>query len=481
MSWLDLLRVWDCKEIKKRFGDPNDGGYTMVLSDNYDQFLSAGVGANTSFESDVLDYYNDLECNIFDYSAIWLPHPHKNLKLIKKYISSVNSENATNLKNEIAGHENILLKMDIEGGEWEFLSSCTSQELSVFKQIVIELHGLGTNEWSATIGEKIKDLSLLLTTHTLVHLHGNNYARMVEVEGIMIPTVAECVFLRKNNEEVYNINSKPNPAPGLDQPNCQHIPDLNLNHWPFRIPKDCILTNIGESTNQILQYEGAIPLDTSNHELCNNPLIPRLLHIVWLGVDDSPDWFWKNLRTWRKLLNRKWQIRVWTMGDLCGNEFSEDVLNKVEKAHVPAQKTDILRCAILEKYGGFYFDADFIPLNDLENLLCKFWWADAIGCNERTFDWPYLTNAFMACVPHHRWVQLALSYTLEAELNTRDIHLKTGPICTGRAAVQKGVNILLLPTRWFYRVKGVEPDPKTMFASHQWAASWLENFDRYCT
>ena len=67
----------------------------------------------------------------------------------------------------------MILKMDVEGAEWEILSCINENILARFDQIVLEYH-----ELLAADKEKEKlifsALSKINSKHKLIHLHGNN-------------------------------------------------------------------------------------------------------------------------------------------------------------------------------------------------------------------------------------------------------------------------------------------------------------------
>lgn len=77
--------------------------------------------------------------------------------------------------------------MDIEGGEYAWITSLSEHHLLKFHQIVIEFHGIHDNSWGATYQTKIDCLAKLAKTHYLVHAHGNNYSNTTNG----IPSVIE--------------------------------------------------------------------------------------------------------------------------------------------------------------------------------------------------------------------------------------------------------------------------------------------------
>ena len=127
-------------------------------------------------------------------------------------------------------YNNIFLKMDIEGGEYPWLLSIDESQLTKFKQIVIEFHGITNNGWGCDYDNKIKCLQKLSNTHFIIHAHGNNYGPVVN----NIPDVIELTYVNKNYfNTIPELNSTHLPIANLDYPNYNLLNDINLNFYPF--------------------------------------------------------------------------------------------------------------------------------------------------------------------------------------------------------------------------------------------------------
>jgi hypothetical protein len=129
--------------------------------------------------------------------------------------------------------------MDIEGSEFDWLNSMSSDELSSFAQIVIEIHW-PFDVYRASMLEKLND------THYLVHLHGNNYCdrdipnglpsgrtydgtvtiKCQGLQEIRLPEVFEATYIRKGTP--YFKKEIPFPTP-LDSPNNPFAADISFS------------------------------------------------------------------------------------------------------------------------------------------------------------------------------------------------------------------------------------------------------------
>lgn len=83
--------------------------------------------------------------------------------------------------------------------------------------------------------------------------------------------------------------------------------------------------------------------------------IPRILHQIWLGPQ-MPEKPRRQTKSWKQH-HPDWEYRLWKDDDL--NEFDSEVVDLISAIDCYAQKTDIARIAILQRYGGLYVDTDY--------------------------------------------------------------------------------------------------------------------------
>jgi hypothetical protein len=240
---VDLLKVYNF-ENKIRLGNTCDGGYVIGhINTQYDCLISAGLSANDDFSFEFMNKYSNINknnCFGFDGTVNSAPlNLIDKMTFIKKNIGSVNDDANTNLSDLFEKYNNIFLKMDIEGGEWEWLSTMDETKLNKISQLVIEIHGITneswhsitTNSFNSNYIEKADSLKKINQTHYLIHAHGNN-ADKVAYNGI--PNVIELIYINKKHfDSVPELNKNPLPIIGLDFPNEKMCPDISLNFYPF--------------------------------------------------------------------------------------------------------------------------------------------------------------------------------------------------------------------------------------------------------
>jgi len=205
---LELFKIYDCGLPLKRYGNDYDGGYIIADGLDYDCFISGGAGSNITFESDFLKE-NKIPAYVFDSSVYMTSNDflfhHEN----------IDSEH--NLHEYLSKYHNMFLKLDIEGSEFLWFDILPIELQKNIKQIVIEFHGAE---------QSIPYIKQLQQTHTLIHLHGNNYSPMVTIEGRGFPNVYEVTFLRNDFE--FKLSETKLPCE-LDMPNNPSNNEINLN------------------------------------------------------------------------------------------------------------------------------------------------------------------------------------------------------------------------------------------------------------
>lgn len=83
--------------------------------------------------------------------------------------------------------------------------------------------------------------------------------------------------------------------------------------------------------------------------------IPKVIHQIWIG-GTMPEKFQRQTQMWKDH-HPTWDYRLWTQHDL--PEFEPEIRQLIEDANCMGQKGDIMRVAILNRFGGLYVDVDY--------------------------------------------------------------------------------------------------------------------------
>jgi hypothetical protein len=232
-EYIKYFTVYDYSD-KIRLGNKCDGGYVIANNiGNYDCYISAGIGGDESFSRDFLQMYKVDNAGAFQLDIEKLPiNFPKNMVFYKRNISNISDMNNANLQFFIKKYNNIFLKMDIEGDEFLWLDSLSSEDLNKFKQITCEFHGILDDSFY-DLNTKSRCFKKLYDTHYLVHAHGNNYAPTIKINNKEFPTVIELTYVRKCDMGILSVNK--NQLPCLLDYKCNdNLPyDIELNFEPF--------------------------------------------------------------------------------------------------------------------------------------------------------------------------------------------------------------------------------------------------------
>ena len=183
----------------KRFGSDDDGGYLLGNDiSKTDICISLGIGNNYSFDSDIAE-----ECSrvlMFDHT-IHAPELHSaSMSFEKIGIASTESAQFTTIEKIISNlpqDADLILKIDVEGAEWEVLESLTPETLSRFRQIAAEFHNLHYIHDADHFSRIVNSLSKISQTHILANFHANNWASIQLVAGVPFPDVVEVTYIRR--------------------------------------------------------------------------------------------------------------------------------------------------------------------------------------------------------------------------------------------------------------------------------------------
>ena len=104
----------------------------------------------------------------------------------------------------------------------------------------------------------------------------------------------------------------------------------------------------------------------SNKSANRAPVIPKIVHQIWIGPHAPPAIFELSQRS-IKQLHPGWEYRLWTDADVASLELYNKKVYDLSNNY--GKKADILRYEILKKYGGVYIDVDVVCLKPLDQLL----------------------------------------------------------------------------------------------------------------
>ena len=186
-----------------RLGDFGDGGY-LVPEDlrGIAACYSPGVSEQASFEMDLAK--RGIPSFMADASVARPPLDIPGAQFVPKFLGDKDEGQFMTLASWVAetdpGPEaDLLLQMDIEGAEYATLAAAPRELLCRFRMIVIEWHHLPSVLTKPRfLAPALAAINKLREDFVTVHLHPNNVAGSVEIDGQAIPRVVEATLLRRD-------------------------------------------------------------------------------------------------------------------------------------------------------------------------------------------------------------------------------------------------------------------------------------------
>ena len=211
----------------QRVGGPNDGGYLMCgnLLGTPEAAYSYGIGSDDEWGCEVS---NRLGVAVHEYDCFDPKRPMCEAwhlafhdECVGPAAETVEGRVFDTIANQIVrnGHAGttLLMKMDIEGAEWDSLLQTPDEVLARIDQLAMELHGVDERRY-------IEVVRKLKRTFHLVHRHFNNYGCQSGIEPF--PSFAYQVLWVNKRIGVPDLSAGPPRLPQpMDAPDNPRAPD----------------------------------------------------------------------------------------------------------------------------------------------------------------------------------------------------------------------------------------------------------------
>ena len=187
-----------------RIGRTGDGGYVM-LNDLADcrRGISIGVGKELSWDLEIAN--KGINLALYDHTIdnLVTQHEHIHFRRFGARATGASEPNKMSLPEMITAEglnaePHMLLKIDIEGDEWNILEGISAGLMTKFSQVLVEFHGMSDFSLHDKHLKRMYVLKALAATHQCVHLHANNWGVYRIVGGIPIPDVIEATFASRD-------------------------------------------------------------------------------------------------------------------------------------------------------------------------------------------------------------------------------------------------------------------------------------------
>jgi hypothetical protein len=242
MNIISALNVYNVDSPKIRVGNQFDGGYVIneKLAEHSTKVISIGMGGEDSYERDWFSRYPHTQIEAYDGTYPCQRLCTENIDEVNINIFYVRhnvgyDENTIPLNTIIDGKSNVLLKVDVEGAEYNIFNNV---KLSNVTGLLLEVHDLHDLEKRNKLVELIQNQ---FSDLILFHVHGNvwgstfdlNLSKTQNSNGIIVkefPNVLELSFIHKRLVTQYELDTGLFPVPNIDFSNREDAPDIQL-HW----------------------------------------------------------------------------------------------------------------------------------------------------------------------------------------------------------------------------------------------------------
>lgn len=218
-----------------RVGAGNDGGYVMLdalAAPHVAAAYSCGVGEDVSWDLDIAS--RGIDVWLYDHTVPCLPAGHPRFRFARTGLAGrIARPGCRTLGQLIAanGHDrsrDLILKMDIEGAEWDVLGEAATATLEQFQQIVVEFHDLANVLDPVLRGPIVTVLEKLNQTHQIVHVHGNACEVPLWIGDLVLPQVMEVTYVRRQDFARRFVPQTATFPTEMDRPNRAGFPDIFL-------------------------------------------------------------------------------------------------------------------------------------------------------------------------------------------------------------------------------------------------------------
>jgi hypothetical protein len=236
---LSLLTPFDIDIPKRRIGPHGDGGYIFADKISPSQaVLSYGVGMEYRFDREMAEAGHKVF--MFDHTIDGIDRAHANMMWHREGVAG-KSDPGNSLysitdhlqRHDITGNA-LILKIDVEGEEYNAIGSTPEHVLCRFEQIVLEVHELERLAGDETFRANFVTMLRNINKHfTLFHVHANNCDggnALFIISGVPVSSLLELSYIR--TASVRRSPSRTLYPTALDYPNTRHKDKL-LWFFPF--------------------------------------------------------------------------------------------------------------------------------------------------------------------------------------------------------------------------------------------------------
>lgn len=226
LALLRAFAVMRCTGAPKaRFGRIGDGGY-VHLDDFAEMNAAISLGIANEVSWDLAMAARGLDIYQFDNAIDRPPVAAPKFHFTRATVGRKGLSLARMIADTGVDPARTILKIDIEGAEWDLLADAPDDLLACFPQIICEFHALGSDDFFLNFVARMAVLDRLNAHHRVVHIHGNNCSGVRLIGSLAIPDVLEVTYANRTRYE-FEPSDETFPTE-LDKPNEPTVSEILL-------------------------------------------------------------------------------------------------------------------------------------------------------------------------------------------------------------------------------------------------------------
>jgi len=204
---------------------------------------------------------------------------------------------------------------------------------------------------------------------------------------------------------------------------CVEYPPVNFDQSMefLKNDSDCE-TRLWKKEHEIVAFCRILYEKNSPHNMPiqKNPLIPKIVHLIWVGPLEPPPVISQCLASIQEHLP-DWDYKLWTDSDIPGLHLTNQKYYNEETCY--GAKADILRYELLEKFGGVYLDIDVVLIKPLDYLHHMYEFYTSMAPSNMN---DVMANCIIACTPGHPLIRACVDNIKYHRHHDHLLH-RTGP------------------------------------------------------
>lgn len=217
----------------ERFGEANDGGYLMCgnLLGEIESAYSYGISGYDKWGCDISTRHrvavHQYDCFVTDQPACPAGNAMFHAECVGAVAETVEGRPFDTISNQFARNgdttKRVVLKIDVEGAEWDSLLAMPDETLRQIDQLAAELHWMRGRDGSVQYDKYLHVVHRLKQFFEIAHIHYNNAGCATDFEPF--PSWAFEVLFVSKRLAVVDPTRKPSTPNSLDAPNNPRLPE----------------------------------------------------------------------------------------------------------------------------------------------------------------------------------------------------------------------------------------------------------------